>query len=62
MSNMNPERITVEQVLNALQRANVVGAWEIEYDGALFIRGVAEFEGDPDIWSVTLDTNGEVME
>jgi hypothetical protein len=59
---VDPERITIEQILNTLQRVGSIGAWEYEYDGALFIRGVAEFEGDPDVWSITIDRNGEVAE
>lgn len=53
--------VTAEQILNALVKANVIGAWEVEYDGALFIRGVAEeIDGQGETWAVTISPNGEV--
>lgn len=58
--------LTVEQVLDALVAEKAIGAWEIEYDGALFIRGYVspeDVESDmTETWSITIMPNGEVVE
>ena len=49
----------LDVVLDALVKQGVIGAWEYEDSNAeLFIRGVAEFEGDPDVWFIVVDADG----
>ena len=58
--------LPTEIILNALVNVGAIGAWEIEYDGALFIRGyvpVEDVENEmTETWSVTIMPNGEVVE
>lgn len=50
----------LEKVFDALLQVGAIGAWDYK-DGELFVRGVAEFEGDPDIWFIAIEGNGPIL-